>query len=254
MMLATLSRRQPDDVVIFAGVIVVSLCRLPTDECRCPAAKSACGRTTGRCACPRCSTGRVVRLNRGALLGAAPTPVTNPSSAGPANRQRPPPGRALPRRRRIDLVRRERRRMDRHPAADVAADLADPDLLAVVTHRAAPEAQVIALVDVVARLLQRKVLWAPIQVQVADRRVRVTFPCQRGTDHLHHRARPGRFARAPAPANERRKGVFDASDDHQIERIAVLGAALVGHAAGQCLECREERLVIGKFDDVLRAV
>ena len=75
----------------------------------------------------------------------------------------------------IDLVRRERWRVNRHPAADVAADLADPHLLAMVAERAKPESQVVALMDVVARLLQREVLGPAEHVEIAHRCVRVAL-------------------------------------------------------------------------------
>ena len=145
----------------------------------------------------------------------------------------------------IDLVRRERRRVNRQAAADVAADLAHPHLLAVVAHRAQPEPQVVALVDVVARLLQREVLGPAEHVEVAHRCVRVALAGQRGCHHLHDRPRPLLLGWAPAATRERREGVVEAAHDHQIERIAVLRAILVGHAARQRLERRAKGGVIG---------
>src|SRR6478735_12390557 len=99
--------------------------------------------------------------------------------------------------------------MDGQPTADVAADLAHPDGLAVVEHRAAPKAQMITLMDTVARLLQRDVLRPAKKIQVADRRVRVSLPRQSGFHRPHHRALPGRLRRTPATTHQRGEGVFD---------------------------------------------
>ena len=150
----------------------------------------------------------------------------------------------------IDLVRRERRRVNRQATADVATDLAHPDLLAMVAHRTQPEPQVVALVDVVARLLQGEVLRAAEQVEIADRRVGVALAGERGGHHLHDRSRPLLLGRAPAAPRKRREGIVETAHDHQVERVAVLRAVLVGHAARQRLERRSKRGVIGVVHDL----
>ncbi|MNN46116.1 hypothetical protein D3C81_1604840 [compost metagenome] len=72
-------------------------------------------------------------------------------------------------------MRGQRGRVDGQAAADVAADLADPDRLAAIAQGAEPEPQVVALVDGVARLLQREVLRAAEQVEIAHGRVEVAL-------------------------------------------------------------------------------
>src|SRR5678816_2625540 len=130
--------------------------------------------------------------------------------------------------------------MDSEPAGYVAADLAHPDGLAVVEHRAPPEAQVVALMDIVARLLQPDVLRPAKQVEVADRRVRVSLPRHSGSHYPHHRALPGYFRRAPAAAHQRGEGVLDTADDDEVERVAIARPILIRGATRQGFQRRGE--------------
>ena len=58
--------------------------------------------------------------------------------------------------------------MDGETGTYIPANLSDPHQLIMIAHRAEPEAQVIALVYIVACLLQCEILGAAIQVQWAD--------------------------------------------------------------------------------------
>jgi hypothetical protein len=58
----------------------------------------------------------------------------------------------------------------------------------------------------------------------------------------------------PAATRERREGVVESAHDHQIERIAILRAVLVGRAARQRLERRPKGGVVGVVDDLLGRV
>jgi hypothetical protein len=57
--------------------------------------------------------------------------------------------------------------------ADVAADLANPNLKSINRERRQPQPQMIALADCVARLLQCDILLAPENIQRADRCIEI---------------------------------------------------------------------------------
>ena len=59
------------------------------------------------------------------------------------------------------------------PHADITADLADPNRLALVTHGTEPYPQMIALMDGVARLLPGKILRAPVKIERAQGRIAI---------------------------------------------------------------------------------
>ena len=132
--------------------------------------------------------------------------------------------------------------MDGQAAADVAADLSRPHVLASIAQRAQPKSQVIALMNVVPRLLQRQVLRTTIQVEWADGGVAIALPGQRRSNHLVDRANPGCLGRTPAAPNQGGKSVLNPTDNDQIQWIAVAVTVLVGYATGQSLEGSPQNL------------
>ena len=207
----------------------VLLCAaLPRGRSRRRPGKSDGGRIPARCAAHRCSTDRWsgsraarswARRRRPSRTRSSPGSASTPCPRSSALRASSTSGSIL------WVVNVGG--VHGQAAADVAADLADPHLLAVIAHRAQPQPQVVALVDVVARLLQGEVLRAAEQVEVAHRRIGVALAGQRGASPSSGSSPTTFLGRPPAAPREGGEGVVEPAHDHQVERVTVLRAVLV---------------------------
>ena len=138
------------------------------------------------------------------------------------------------------------------PHTDIPADLSDKDRFALIAHRGVPEAQVIALMDIVARLLAGEILAAAFKVKRTHRRIPVARPEQKGLDRLPHGGGIGFFGRKPAPAGESGGDVLKVADDDKIEGIAECRTFLIGGAAGQCFQRRFKPFLIDVYYFLVR--
>ena len=110
----------------------------------------------------------------------------------------------------------------------------------------------VALVDVVARLLQRDVLAPPEDVERADRRVAVLAAGQEGADGLEERCTRHDLGLVPAGSQEGVVDLAGRADHDEVERVGGALGLLVGGAAGLLGDGADERARVDVDDLVGR--
>jgi len=133
-------------------------------------------------------------------------------------------------------MRRQGRGVRRQLDADVAAHLSDPDLAAPERVGREPESRMVPLGNRRPRPLQREILLPVEQVEIADRGHRVGVAAESGAGQAPDGGEGNPVRERPAGACEGRKRVRRISDEHDVQRIAEILAAVVHGAAGEVLE------------------
>src|SRR5262245_13376477 len=103
--------------------------------------------------------------------------------------------------------------------ADVAADRPEPHVPSLEAQRRQPEAEMVALVDGVPRLLESRVLTTPEHVERAHGRVAVALAERERLQRSPHGTGPHCFGDLPPGANERAPDLVGRSDQDEIQGV-----------------------------------
>src|SRR4029453_3287824 len=133
-------------------------------------------------------------------------------------------------------MRREAPGAWREVDADVAADRPEPHTPAPEAQRRQPEAEGVALVDGVPRLLESRLLTTPEYVERAHGRVAVAPAERERLERFPHGTGSQRFGDVPPGANERAADLVGRADQHEIQRVAAPGAVAPRRAPRESLE------------------
>src|SRR5262245_14930803 len=138
--------------------------------------------------------------------------------------------------------------------ADVAADRPEPHVPSLEAQRRQPEAEMVALVDGVPRLLESRVLTTPEHVERAHGRVAVALAERERLQRSPHGTGPHCFGDLPPGANERAPDLVGRSDQDEIQGVAAPGAVAPRRASRESLECAPQRGFVIHLDDPVRGV
>src|SRR5262249_20235610 len=138
--------------------------------------------------------------------------------------------------------------------ADVAADRPEPHVPSPEAQRRQPEAEVVALMDGVPRLLESRILTTPEHVERAHGRVAVAPAERERLQRLPHGTGPQRFRDVPPGANERAADLVGRADQDEIQGVAAPGAVAPCRAPRKSFECAPQRGFVIELDDLIRRV
>src|SRR5262245_34423820 len=108
--------------------------------------------------------------------------------------------------------------------ADISADRPEVDLPAPIAQRREPQAQMVTLMDRIARLLEAGVLTAPEHIERAHRCIPVAATEQEGFERSPGRAGAERLGDLPIAGDKRTADLVAVPDQDEVDRVSVAGA------------------------------